>query len=81
MPLATTYISLCLNVHGSYSVKERYKYEVASQSIHIAEHCVDLDIVIDGGLSFVQHISNVLPRAKARYLLRDLNYLIMQVNN
>ena len=37
------------------------------QCLPFVDLCVDLGINVDSKLSFVQHILNVVPKAKARY--------------
>ena len=53
------------------------------QCLPFVDSCVDLGINVDSKLSFVQHISNVVSKAKARcslilkcFLTNDVNMLV-----
>ena len=44
-----------------------HNYMSCGQCLPFVDLCVDLGINVDSKLSFVQHILNVVPKAKARY--------------
>ena len=56
---------------------------LCGQCLPFVDSCVDLGINVDSKLSFVQHISNAVSKAKARsslilkcFLTNDVNMLI-----
>ena len=75
----TKYACLVLN-----SVEKCYhNYMLHRQCIPFVDSCVDLGINVNSKLSFAQHISNVVSKAKARcslilkcFLTNDVNMLV-----
>ena len=65
------------------SVEKCYhNYMLCGQYLPFVDSCVDLGIYVDSKLSFVQHISNVVSKAKAKcslllkcFLTNDANTL------